>query len=78
VGDVEQGKHGRSKPARPAARLLSFQSASAEYGVPATSLRDLVLRGALPAVRFPESRRVWLRREDLERLIEQSTTRGER
>ncbi len=41
-------------------------------GVPATSLRDLANRGALPFVVFPGGRRQWLRRGDLEALIEKS------
>lgn len=59
----------------PPTKLISLQVASAEYGPPYTSLRDLVLRGTLPAVRFGDSRRIWVKRADLERLIETSTDR---
>jgi len=58
-------------------RLLTLQRASAESGIPATTLRDLHFRGHLPICRFPENRRWWVRREDLERLIERSIERGE-
>lgn len=54
-------------------RLLTLQEASVEFGPPYTSLRDLVLRGYLQAVRLGRSRRIWVRREDIEKLIERST-----
>ncbi|WP_239488824.1 helix-turn-helix domain-containing protein [Luteitalea sp. TBR-22] len=60
----------RPKAARPGQRLLTFAQASTEYGPPANSLRDLVLRGKLPAVQLGS--RYWLRRDDLDRLIERS------
>lgn len=56
-------------------KLLTLQQASAEYGPPYTSLRDLVIRGLLPSVRLGDTRRIWIKREDLERLIERSTGR---
>ena len=54
-----------------ASRLLTLQQASREYGPPYTSLRDLVIRGHLPGVRLGDGRRIWVRRADLDRLIEQ-------
>jgi hypothetical protein len=54
-------------------KLMSLQQVEAEYGPPYRSLRDLVLRGHLPQVRLGETRRIWVRREDVERLIERST-----
>ncbi len=56
--------------ARPA--LITLQDAATEYGPPYTSLRDLVIRGHLPRVQLGDSRRIWVRRADLERLIETS------
>lgn len=56
--------------------LLTLQQASAQYGPPYTSLRDLVIRGLLPALRLPESRRIWIRRADLEAMIERAVERG--
>lgn len=56
------------------ARLITLQQASAEYGPPYTSLRDLVLRGKLPSVRLGDTKRIWVQRADLERLIEASTS----
>ena len=50
-------------------RLLTLQQASAEYGPPYTSLRDLVLEGYLKRVQLGDSARIWVRRDDLERLI---------
>lgn len=57
--------------------LITLQQASARYGPPYSSLRDLVIRGTLPSVRLGDSRRIWIKRIDLERLIEQSTERGQ-
>jgi hypothetical protein len=57
-------------------KLLTFQAAAAEFGIPATSLRDLVIRGVLPSVRIASSRRIWLKREDIETLIARSTERA--
>jgi hypothetical protein len=50
-----------------------LQQASREYGPPYTSLRDLVIRGHLPGVRLGDGRRIWVRRADLEQLVERST-----
>ncbi len=52
-------------------RLLSAQDAAKYLGVPYTTLRDWVLRGHLPVVRAPESRRMWFDRDDLDRAIKQ-------
>ena len=49
--------------------LRTLQQLSEEYGPPYTSIRDLVISGHLPAVRLGDSRRIWVRREDWERLI---------
>lgn len=59
-----------------APRLLTLQVAAVEFGIPATSLRDLIARGVLPFVRFDQSRRIWLKREDIETLIARSTERS--
>lgn len=55
-------------------RLLTGQQIESEYGPPYRSIYDLHKRGALPAVRFPGSRRLWFRREDVEALIASSQT----
>lgn len=54
-------------------KLMTLQQASDEYGPPYTSLRDLVIRGELPVVRFGDGRRMWVQRTDMETLIERST-----
>jgi len=59
----------------PTAVLLTISQAALLSGVPATSLRDLIHRGHLPVVVLPGSRRLWLRRSDLEQLIERSVER---
>jgi hypothetical protein len=55
---------------RPA--LVTLQQAAKEYGPPYTSLRDLVVQGHLKRVQLGDSRRIWVKRTDLERLIEAS------
>ena len=52
-------------------RLLSAQSAAKYLGVPYTTLRDWALRGHLPVIRAPQSRRMWFDRKDLDRIIDQ-------
>lgn len=54
---------------RPGAKLLSIKQAEAETGLPAALIRDLVRRGELDVVIPPGIRRVFLRRESLERAI---------
>jgi hypothetical protein len=54
-------------------RLMTLRQASREYGPPYTSLRDLVINGYLPGVRLGDGRRIWVRRSDLDSLIERST-----
>lgn len=53
-------------------KLITLQDAAAEYGPPYTSLRDLVLAGVLPKVQLGDSRRIWVRRADLDRLISEA------
>ena len=48
----------------------SVLGAVAEYGLPATLIRDLVLRGELAAVQPPGIRRVFVVRADLERRLD--------
>jgi hypothetical protein len=50
--------------------LVTLQRAAAETGAPYTSLRDLVIQGHLRRVQLGDSRRIWVKRADLERLIE--------
>jgi len=53
--------------------LLTLQQAATETGVPYSSLRKLVLQGYLPGVQLGSSKRTWLKRADLDRLIINST-----
>jgi hypothetical protein len=62
-------------------RLLDLHGAAAYTGIPAWSLRRLVWSGALPTIQLPAlanrdrpARRIWLAREDLDRLIESGRT----
>jgi hypothetical protein len=55
--------------------LQTLQQGAAEHGVPYTTLRDLVLQGHLPRVQLGDSRRIWVKRADLDRLIATSTER---
>jgi hypothetical protein len=54
--------------------LITLQQGAAESGVPYTSLRKLVLDGHLARVQLGDSRRTWIKRVDLERLISNSTS----
>lgn len=58
-------------PSRPV--LVTLQQAAAETGVPYTSIRKLVIDGHLARVQLGDSRRTWIKRVDLERLIATST-----
>jgi len=53
--------------------LWTLQQAAAETGVPYTSIRKLVIEGHLPRVQLGDSRRTWVKRADVERLIAAST-----
>jgi excisionase family DNA binding protein len=53
--------------------LLTLQQAAAETGVPYTSVRKLVIDGHLARVQLGDSKRTWVKRADLERLIAEST-----
>lgn len=64
-------RSGRS--ARATQKLLTLQQAESELGLPYTTLRDLCINGHLPVVRLGDSRRIWVKRVDLDRLIERST-----
>lgn len=56
--------------------LLTLQQAATESGVPYTSLRKLVIDGHLARVQLGDSKRTWIKRADLERLIDHSTERA--
>jgi hypothetical protein len=62
----------KETPNRREAMLITLQDASATYGPPYTSLRDLVLEGYLKRVQLGDSRRIWVKRADVEQLIAQS------
>lgn len=62
---------GAAMKSGPGPRLLSAQSAAKYLGVPYTTLRDWALRGHLPVIRAPQSRRMWFDRKDLDRIIDQ-------
>lgn len=74
-------KHGGSraggKRARPGPTvLLDLRDIDREYGLPYATTRDLVLRGHLPAIRPPGSRRIWIRRVDLEEALQKWSERA--
>jgi hypothetical protein len=54
--------------------LITGKDAERQYGPPYRSLYDLHVKGVLPAVQFPGSRRLWFRRSDIEALIARSVT----
>ncbi len=52
-----------------AGRLLDLHEAERYSGISSWTLRDLIAAGALPAVRPPRLRRIWIDRADLDRAI---------
>lgn len=68
----------RAMTPRPGAKLMSIKQAEAETGLPAALIRDLIRRGALPAIEPPNIRRVFISRRDLEAAIESWKTGGMR
>lgn len=61
-----------SHPPTPHQRLISRDQASQITGIPSRSIYALIINGALPVVRFPDSRKLWIERCDLESLIQKS------
>ena len=59
----------RAMKPRPGAKLLSIHQAEQETGLPSALIRDLIRRGELEAVQPPGIRRVFVRRESLDRAI---------
>ena len=76
MSESEDHKPRKRREARPQQALVNLQQVASVYGLPPSSVRDLVAIGALPAVRLPGSRRIWLRRVDLDLLVERSTVLG--
>ena len=50
-------------------RLLDVVQIEAEYGLSRWTVRDLIAKGVLPAIRPPGLRRVFVERRDLEQAI---------
>lgn len=67
-GSVQRPVRGK-RTSRAAGRLLDLKAAEAYSGISAWTLRDLIASGALPAVRPPRLRRVWIDRTDLDKAI---------
>ncbi len=86
IGEFIGQPESQSSPERPArrrlgrtsGRLLDLKAAEIYSGISAWTLRDLIASGALPAVRPPRLRRVWIDRADLDRAIADWKERGER
>ena len=61
-----------SKPkAGPHSRLLGLVTAEREYGISRWTWMDLIAKGAIPAIRPPGLRRVFLDRHDIETKLEE-------
>ena len=67
---IQAQEYERMKAATSAGRLLTAKDAAHYLGVPYTTLRDWAHRGILPVVRFPDCRRWWIDRHDLDRVVE--------
>lgn len=59
----------RKESAAGKSALMTLQQVSAEKGPPYTTVRDLVIQGHLPRVALGDSKRIWVRRSDVERLM---------
>ena len=55
--------------AKAASRLLDVATLGEEYGPNRFFWRDVIARGLIPTIRPPQFRRVFVEREDVERLI---------
>jgi excisionase family DNA binding protein len=55
--------------ARNGSKLLSISQITAEYGLPKSTVYELIARGVLPHVQPPGVRRFFVRREALEAAI---------
>lgn len=66
---LKEQRTDKRRAARKASALLTLQDCETQYGPPYTSWRDLVIEGHLARVQFGDSRRIWVRRADVERLI---------
>lgn len=75
--DKKIASNRRPREPRAGQMLLSIGQVETVTGIPATSVRDLIIRGILPAVRLGVTRRLWIRRTDLEKLIERSVISAE-
>ena len=74
---AEVDERRRRKASRSSGRLLDLKAAEAYSGISAWTLRDLIASGALPVVRPPRLRRVWIDRADLDRAIAEWKERSE-
>jgi excisionase family DNA binding protein len=72
-----EGPPRRKGVGRMSGRLLDLKAAEIYSGISVWTLRDLIASGALPAVRPPRLRRVWIDRADLDRAIADWKERGE-
>lgn len=50
-------------------RLLTIRAAAVELGMSEWTLRDLIATGAIPVIRPPGVRRLWIDRRDLEHVL---------
>ena len=73
--DVQPDANARNNSAKPNAaahsRLLDLATAEREFGISRWTWRDLIAKGAIPAIRPPGLRRLFLDRHDIEAKLEQ-------
>src|SRR5262245_30132599 len=69
---AETPRRSRRRIASAKQTLLTARQAEELTGLPYTTIRDLHLRGHLPIVKLPQSRRWWIERRVLEALIARS------
>ena len=58
----------------PSPRLMTLKQASAFLGLTVWALRERVWRGQIPFLKFPEGKKIYIDREDIEEFIKRNKT----
>ena len=69
VASETRQRKSKVRPATSIQRLLTLRQASELLGMPERSLNYWVAQGVLACVQFPDSRRIWLDRGDLDAFV---------
>ena len=64
----------KRKPQHPRAKLMTLKHAELEYGLPYATLWQLVTEHRLPRLELPNQRSIYVRRDDLDKFINDHMT----